>query len=182
MESLTWPGLLAECGLTSGSDKGPSEAELTRRLEEKRRKTTLPPTPINFKYSGQRMQGKQNSWMWASFRLSEPGGEGRPACPAAGQHRYSLTELLLGVYLHKREENGTFRTRARGGAEAHLAQVRPLQGKGQVESSGLRSCRPNGAHLHGGARGQSHKPGVWLSGLLAVTPLREGCGRQGMWV
>lgn len=103
MESLTWPGLLAECGLTSGSDKGPSEAELIRRLEEKRRKTTLPPTPINFKYSGQRVQGKQSSWMWASFRLSEPGGEGRPARPAAGQHRYSLTELLLGVYLHKRE-------------------------------------------------------------------------------
>ena len=94
MESLTWPGLLAECGLTSGSDKGPSEAELIRRLEEKRRKTTLPPTPINFMYSGQRMQGKQSSWMWASFRLNEPGGQGRPARPAAVQHWYLLMEFL----------------------------------------------------------------------------------------
>lgn len=94
MESLTWPGLLAECGLTSGSDKGPSEAELIRRLEEKRRKTTLPATLINFMYSGQRMQGKQSSWMWASFRLNEPGGQGRPARPAAVQHWYLLTEFL----------------------------------------------------------------------------------------
>ena len=45
MESLTWPGLLAECGLTSGGDKGPFEAELIRRLEGKRRKTTLSPIP-----------------------------------------------------------------------------------------------------------------------------------------
>ena len=94
MESLTWPGLLAECGLTSGSDKGPSEAELLRRLEEKRRKTTLPPTAIKFMYSGQRMQGKQSSWMWVSFRLNEPGGQGRPARPAAVQHWYLLTEFL----------------------------------------------------------------------------------------
>ena len=49
--------------------------------------------------------------------------------------------------------------------------MRPLQGKGQVERSGLRSCHPNRAHLHSGAWGQSHKPGVWLSGLLVVSPL-----------
>lgn len=33
---------MAECGLTSGSDKELSEAELIRRLEEKRRKTNPP--------------------------------------------------------------------------------------------------------------------------------------------
>lgn len=43
MESLIWPGLMAECGLTSGSDKGLSEAELIRRLEEKEEKHL--PTP-----------------------------------------------------------------------------------------------------------------------------------------
>ena len=48
MESLTWPGLLAECGLTSGSDKGPSEAELIRRLEEKKKKNNPPPHPDQF--------------------------------------------------------------------------------------------------------------------------------------
>lgn len=42
MESLTWPGLMAECGLTSGSDKGPSEAELIRRLDKKEEKQPPP--------------------------------------------------------------------------------------------------------------------------------------------
>ena len=65
--------------------------------------------------------------------------------------------------------------------------MRPLPGSGQVAGSGLRSCRPIGAHLDGGAWGQGRKPGVWLSGLLAVSPLRRvweslPCGRQGLWV
>lgn len=65
MESRTWPGLVAECGLTSGSDKGLSEAELIRRLEEKEEKQN--PSQINFVYNGQRMQSKQSSWAWGPF-------------------------------------------------------------------------------------------------------------------
>lgn len=42
MESLPWPGLMAERGLTSGSDKGLSEPELIRRLEEKEEKQNPP--------------------------------------------------------------------------------------------------------------------------------------------
>lgn len=70
MESRTWPGLVAECGLTSGSDKGLSEAELIRRLEEKEEKQN--PSQINFVYNGQRMQSKQSSWAGAPFHLNEP--------------------------------------------------------------------------------------------------------------
>ena len=47
MESLTWPGLMAECGLTSGSDKGPSEAELIRRLDKKEEKHPPPPRSMS---------------------------------------------------------------------------------------------------------------------------------------
>lgn len=132
MESLTWPGLLAECGLTSGSDKGPSEAELIRRLEEKRRKTTLPQPPDQFQVQWPEGAGQTEQLMWASFRLSELSGgrAGQPAQPPAniGIHSQSCSWACTCT-----NENGTFRTRARGGAEAHLAQVRPLQGKGQVE-------------------------------------------------
>lgn len=72
MESPTWPGLMAECGLTSGGDKGDWR---------KKKKNTDPPPKINFTYSGQRMQSKQNSWTWASFRLNEPGDEGKASPP-----------------------------------------------------------------------------------------------------
>lgn len=61
---------MAECGLTSGRDKGLSEAELIKRLEEKEEKQN--PSQINFVYNGQRMQSKQSSWARASFRLNEP--------------------------------------------------------------------------------------------------------------
>lgn len=54
MESLIWPGLMAQCGLTSGSDKGLSDAGLIRRLEEKEEKHIPTPT-INFMYNGQRV-------------------------------------------------------------------------------------------------------------------------------
>lgn len=63
MESLTWPGLLVECGLTSGHDKGLSEAELIRRREEKERKI-IPPPQINFMYNGQRECRVNSSWAW----------------------------------------------------------------------------------------------------------------------
>lgn len=79
MESLTWPGLMAECGLTSGSDKGPSEAELIRRLDKKEEKQ--PPPPINVMYDAQSLQSKQSSWTWASFHPSDPGGGGSTGRP-----------------------------------------------------------------------------------------------------
>jgi hypothetical protein len=53
---------MAECGLTSGDDKGLSEAELIGRLEGKEEKQNL---QINFMYNGQRVQSKQSSRAWS---------------------------------------------------------------------------------------------------------------------
>lgn len=60
---------MAERGLTSGGDKGLSEAELIGRLEEKGEKQN---PQINFMYNGQRRQSKQSDPVRAFFHLNEP--------------------------------------------------------------------------------------------------------------
>lgn len=89
---------MAECGLTSGSDKELSEAELIRRLEEKEGKQT---PQINFMYNGQRMQSKQSSWartlsIWVSPEIRK----GQAASPPSniGIHLWSHS---VRTYPHK---------------------------------------------------------------------------------